>query len=218
MPRIPVIYPAILARSAKDFRQKIKLSAKYFPLAQIDVMDGRFVAQKTWPLVKVKKIFKFIPKNLFIEVHLMVQNPLPYMLEWAEVAGRYIIHLEAVADMASIILVAKGLQKEIVLAINPNTKSSRLFPYLKDIDAVLLMTVSPGKSGQQFRPSVLNKIQQLHAKQPKLIVAVDGGINEQTIHLAYQAGASRFAVGSAFWENKNLLKTKQQLFKACYDK
>lgn len=210
----PVIYPAILSKNFQDYEKKIQSSAKYFEGAQIDVMDGKFVKNKTYQ--NLAKLNRLNHKKLFIEIHLMVQDPFKHMLKWAKIADRYIIHIESTKDVKPLILLARGLEKGIGLAINPNTRISVLTPYIKDIDIVLIMTINPGWSGQKLIPRTLSKIKALHKKYPRLTIEVDGGINLETIKQVCQAGARLLVAGSAIWVSPDIEIAKKNLLKKCY--
>ena len=101
------------------------------------------------------------------------------------------------------------------ISICPSTDVQVLNPYLKDLDLVLIMSVVPGKGGQAFMESSLDKISYLdnYRKEHNLSyeIEVDGGINDETIKIAHNAGANIFVLGTAFFKSKELLKIESLL-------
>ena len=152
-------------------------------LIHIDIMDGKFVSNKTWSNKEVFKFLKDISKK--IEVHLMVKNPLKYLDDFAVLNTEYFIfHIEAVKDVESTINKIKEYGLKVGISIKPETNVESVFTYLKDIDEVLVMSVNPGKSGQEFIENSINKISELikeiDKNKYKTIISVDGGINDIT--------------------------------------
>lgn len=152
-------------------------------LIHIDIMDGKFVSNKTWSNKEVFKFLDGISKK--IEVHLMVKNPLKYLEDYALLNIEYFIfHIEAVKDVRSTIDKIKEYGLKVGISIKPETNVIEVFPYLKDIDEVLVMSVNPGKSGQEFIENSINKIRELRSEidknKYKTIISVDGGINDIT--------------------------------------
>lgn len=205
------IYPTVLTKRWDEYRYRIIETSKYFSAVQIDVMDGHFVKNRTYG--NFKKINSLKPKNLFFDVQLMVADPLASMVDWSEVADRYIIHRESVKDPVPYIKLARALKRQIGLAINPETPVSKLIPFIKMIDMALIMTVHPGKSGSTFIPKTLSKIRMLRKRFPTLPIEVDGGITLDNVSSVVKAGATIIVAGHYFWEHKNLLKAKQEMLK-----
>ena len=90
-----------------------------------------------------------------------------------------------------------GMKAGIV--IKPDTPVDTVFPYAKDVDLVLIMTVNPGFSGQAFMPEMMPKVQTLREKFPNLDIQVDGGLSPATIEAAGQAGANVIVAASAIF-------------------
>ena len=160
-----------------------KTNADYI---HIDIMDGKFVDNKTWTISEITKITK--NSTLPLDVHLMVNNPSKYIEDYAMLNTNDIIfHYEAVKDVNSMIDEIKNYGLKVGIAINPDTDVEKIFPYLDKIDLVLVMSVYPGKSGQSFIEKSLDKIrklkQEIQEKNLKTLISVDGGINDETISL-----------------------------------
>ena len=123
----------------------------------IDIMDGKFVENKTWTFGEVKEFVKHSRKKL--DVHLMVKSPTKYIDDYALLnTDRIVFHYEAVSDINEMIEYVKNYGLRVGIAINPDTNPEVLFPYLKDIDEVLVMSVYPGRSGQSFIEQSVDRI------------------------------------------------------------
>ncbi len=150
----------------------------------VDVMDGKFVSNKTMPFKEMKNIYKYTSKRL--EVHLMVENPKVYIPLYAELNTEYIIiHVEIEQDLEECLKMIRNYSIKAGLAIKPNTPVSCLVPYLPFIDSILVMSVEPGKGGQEFIEESEEKIHEvkklLEEYKINAIVNVDGGVNDKTV-------------------------------------
>ena len=160
-----------------------KLNLTDVDYIHVDIMDGKFVSNKTMPFSEMRNIYKYTSKRL--EVHLMVENPESYIKQYAELNTEYIIiHVET-DDVIKNLELIKSYSIKAGLAIKPNTPVSTLVPYLPYIDEVLVMSVEPGEGGQEFIEGTEDKIFEvktlLKEYDIKAIVNVDGGINDVTV-------------------------------------
>lgn len=152
----------------------------------IDFMDGKFVENKSITFNEMKKAL--LNTNKMLDIHLMVNNPSKYINEFATLNTDYItFHYEAVKDVMKVINEIKEVGLRIGLSINPNTKISEVEKYLPYIDQLLVMSVIPGKGGQTFMESTIEKIEELisirEINKFDFIISVDGGINDETVSL-----------------------------------
>ena len=181
------IVPAILVKTPKELEQRLKEVELYVKRVQIDIMDGKFVPNKTIQPEDMK-LFKTI---LMKEVHLMVEDNEKYVEDFLNLDfDMIIVHLESCRDVEGIIRKVKDHGKKIALALNPPTPLSLINDYLDDLDMVLLMTVNPGFSGQGFMPEVLSKIKELRKMRKNLDIEVDGGIKKENAKSVAKAGAN----------------------------
>ena len=190
---------SILSSSIKAEDIVKKLDGSSADYIHVDIMDGKFVENKTWTYSEVKKIVSY--SSLPLNVHLMVKDPAKYIEDYALLnTTNLIFHYEAVKDIESMISLVKEYGLKVGIAINPETSEEVLFPYLKDIDVALVMSVVPGKSGQSFIENTLSKIKNLKAEiirqGVKTIISVDGGINDETGLLCKEAGADMLVSAS----------------------
>lgn len=150
----------------------------------VDIMDGKFVSNKTMPFSEMKHIYEFTSKRL--DVHLMVDEPSKYIPKYAELNTEYItIHVEIDEDIEKDLELIKSYSIKCGLAIKPDTKVSSLIPYLPYLDLILVMSVEPGKGGQEFIDTSSEKIKEvrelLNSYNINAIINVDGGVNDKTI-------------------------------------
>ena len=206
------ISPSILSADFGRLNKEIKKVEKYADILHFDVMDGHFVDNISYGIPVIKKI----KTNLPTDCHLMVSNPLKYVKMFAEYSKRLFFHPKTVDNLGNTIKELKQLYVEVGVALNPDEPLSLVVNHLKDIDAVLIMSVYAGFGGQSFMPEVLDKVKKLRQnhKYDKDIL-IDGGINEQTIIKAKESGANVFVAGSSIFEKSNsrkaILNLKKQL-------
>lgn len=150
----------------------------------VDVMDGEFVPNKSFIYNDVKEILKKTNKKL--DIHLMVGNPLEYILEYKNLNPEIItIHSEINKNIDDYIDLIKSYNIKVGLSIKPKTSIETIEKYLDKIDNILIMSVEPGKGGQKFMDSILYKIDILEKLRAEnnynYKISIDGGINEDTI-------------------------------------
>ena len=182
----------------KDDIEKIKeiekSSADYIHL---DIMDGKFVSSK---------IDMFNRYNKTLDIHLMVNNVKEYIDKYKLLNPKYLtFHYEAVENPKEIIDYLHNLGIKAGISIKPETSIDSLYPYLEDIDLVLIMSVVPGKGGQKYIPSSTDKINKLYElkkeKKYNYEIEVDGGINNETIK--YVGNSDIVVVGSYITKSDN---------------
>ena len=149
----------------------------------VDVMDGKFVPNKTMPFSEMKNIYKYTSKRL--DVHLMVNDPTKYINDYATLNTEYItIHEEIAVDIIEMLKLIKSYGIKCGLAIKPDTLVSDLVPYLPLLDLVLVMSVEPGAGGQKFIMESEDKIKEvktlIDTYNLSTKISVDGGINSET--------------------------------------
>jgi ribulose-phosphate 3-epimerase len=135
----------------------------------------------------------------------MIDDPLRYAADFATAGSDLIaFHVEATDDPAAVIAAILASGKQVGLALNPETPAGAVHPYLEQVDLVLVMTVHPGFGGQAFLADVLPKLHalaaEIDARGLLVPVAVDGGVNRETIRDAYAAGGEVLVIGSALYE------------------
>ena len=183
---------SILSNTLKPLDIVKELDKTNADAIHIDIMDGKFVDNKTWTTSEIIKLTKH--SNLPLDVHLMVNNPSKYIEDYAMLNTNNItFHYEAVKDVNKVINEIKDYGLKVGIAVNPDTDVKNIYDYLSNIDIVLIMSVYPGKSGQVFINETLDKIKELKDyivnNNFKTLISVDGGINDETGKLCKEAGA-----------------------------
>ena len=170
----------------------------------VDVMDGHFVPNLTFgpDIVKTLRSVSSRP----IDVHLMIEEPARYADSFLGAGANSItFHAETVPDPRSLIRRIRDKGGWPGLAVRPATPLSGLFPFLDEIDMVLIMTVEPGFTGQDFMPECVRKIAELRREAgPDLRIQVDGGINEHTVVETARAGANVVVAGASIYRAGNI--------------
>ena len=170
----------------------------------VDVMDGCFVPNLTMGPMVVQSIRPYTKKPL--DVHLMVKKPSVLIPAYAQAGADLItVHLECGEKMENLIALIKKFHKKVGISIKPKTKVADVIPYLPTIDLVLVMSVEPGFGGQAFMPQALKKIAELKELigRKKVLVEVDGGINDITAPACKLAGADVLVAGNYVLKNKS---------------
>ncbi|MGH2357349.1 MAG: ribulose-phosphate 3-epimerase [Candidatus Limnocylindria bacterium] len=168
----------------------------------LDVMDGHFVDNITLGPVVVQALR---PQSaLPFHTHLMIDEPLRYTDQFAEAGSDLIIfHVEAADEPASVIDAIRAAGKDPGLALNPETPASAVHRYLEQIELLLVMTVHPGRGGQEFIVEVLPKMAALRdeiaGRHLALPIGVDGGVNRDSVGRAHAAGGEVLVAGSALY-------------------
>ena len=201
------VSPSILAADFANLQFEIeKVARAGADMLHVDVMDGHFVPNISIGFPVLKSIRKVT--ELFFDVHLMISDPLNYIPKFAECGADGItFHFEAVDDPAQVISLIHTLGKKAGVSLKPATPASELYPYLDQLDMVLVMTVEPGFGGQSFMDDMLPKIRELRAEANRrsipLDIEVDGGITEKTAPLVRAAGANVLVAGSFVFHSED---------------
>ena len=144
----------------------------------LDIMDKTFTESSSFEL----SYFKNINTNKKYDIHIMSTN-LEYQINEAiKLNPEYItIHYEASNDISKYIKIIKDNNIKAGLAISPNTNYADIVDLLSNIDLLLVMSVEPGKGGQEFIMDTISKLEEINSNNHKFIISVDGGINKNTI-------------------------------------
>jgi ribulose-phosphate 3-epimerase len=209
-----IVAPSFLTADFSKLESEIQ-SIAASPWLHFDVMDGKFVPAKTYGPEMVSRLQSV--SNQVFDVHLMIVEPEQYLSDYANAGADLItIHYEAVhAPLLEVIQAIKALGVRVGLSVKPATSITVLEPYLPWIDLVLVMSVEPGKGGQPFLPSALDKIKWLYSERTRqhlqYLIEVDGGINATTVHLVKAAGADVIVVGSYVFNQTDRAKVIEDL-------
>src|SRR5438093_8472699 len=205
-PRI-LIEPSILSADFARLGQQAKEAEDAgVEGIQIDVMDGHFVPNLTFGPGVVKALRRSV--SLFLDAHLMIDNPHSFLEEFARSgANRIIVHQEVCKDLPAVLQSIRKLKVEAGVAINPETPITTLESVLDVVDCVQVMTVHPGFAGQRFIEDQLGKIARLRKeidqRHLKTSIVVDGGIDMKTAPLDVKSGDTVLVAGSSVYNHSS---------------
>ena len=175
----------------------------------VDVMDGRFVPNITVGPFVVEHLRR--ATNLPLDVHLMIEEPERYLEDFAKAgASNLTVHVETCPQLEDTLDIIKKLGCKAGVTLNPATPVSEIEPVLGHADLVLVLSVNPGFSGQEFMPETIAKVEQVRKKLDELglqaFLEVDGGINVETALRVVMAGARVLVAGAAIFNKGQTVK------------
>jgi ribulose-phosphate 3-epimerase len=209
------IFPSLAASASSNVQETMREMDSYCAGYHIDIMDGKFVPHMTNGVEWVNAIAPLTDKKIWI--HAMVENPSSLIDALALPSASIVsIHIEVKQEIKKNLIKIKEKKWIASLAINPKTDVSECFQFLThDVEHVLIMSVEPGSSGQQFLEHSIEKIKTLVAYRTaqglSFTIAVDGGVNAQNIARMAHLGVDQFAVGSAIFNDADPVKALKQL-------
>lgn len=168
----------------------------------MDIMDGHFVPNLSFGPPVIASLRK-ANKEAFLDCHLMCTNPSDWVKPLAKAGTNlFTFHLESnmpEGGADALIAAVKAEGMKVGMTIKPLTPIEDLLPYVEKLDMVLIMTVTPGFSGQSFMPDMMSKVRCLREKFPDLDIQVDGGLSPKTVDAAAEAGANVIVAASAIF-------------------
>lgn len=199
--------PSILAANFNRLGEQIRCVRDCGAQAlHFDVMDGMFVPSISFGMPVLASIRK--ETDMFLDVHLMVREPIRYITEFRESGADLItIHYEACSNVMQTVKAVRDSGAKVGLSIRPETPVSVLRPFLDKVDLILIMSVNPGFGGQKFMEGTYDKLRELRALMAEILgrsygegvprVEVDGGINLDNVAGVIEAGSDTIVAGSA---------------------
>jgi len=167
----------------------------------IDVMDGHYVPNITMGPAVVRGVASVAKVPL--DAHLMITDPVKYAPEFVEAGiSRICFHPEVVDEPEGLLWAIRKLNAQAGLAISPESDIEAVKGLFSAADYLLVMTVCPGFSGQEFMPSALDNIRAVR-RYFKGDIAVDGGVAPETAREVYEAGGNVFICASAIFKKKD---------------
>lgn len=197
------IAPSILSADFTNLREQIhRVEAAGADIIHCDVMDGHFVPNLTFGPLVVNAARR--SSSLLIEAHLMITQPERYIAAFRQAgADRIIVHVETCPHLHRVVHQIKETGAAVGVALNPATSLTTVEDILPDLDLLLLMTVNPGFGGQTFIQTSIEKIcrarRLLASQRKKILLEVDGGIDNNTAAEVVEAGAQLLVAGSAIF-------------------
>ncbi len=229
------IIPAVLPKNYEDLKNHISLVRGFVPLIQVDICDGIFVKNITWPFFASAQEEEFLAndfdkhflailneregmpfwEDIDFELDLMVANVIENFDIYTKLGPKRIVfHLESVSDREEFKNFLEGIDTyvrdviEIGVAINPTTPVEQIFPLLNTIDFVQVMGIERiGFQGEEFSEKCLEHIQKIKAHSPGMIISVDGGVNKESVFKLRDVGVDRLVAGSAIFKTDDIVST-----------
>ncbi|MFZ2602456.1 MAG: ribulose-phosphate 3-epimerase [Candidatus Omnitrophota bacterium] len=198
------VAPSLLSADFSCLGEEIKkVETAGADMLHVDIMDGHFVPNLTIGPAVVKDVRRIT--KLPLDVHLMIDNPERYIDKFLKAGSNMItVHIETITKAKIKVQKSKlnALGVKLGISLNPATPLNKIKGVLNFVDFVLVMSVVPGFSGQEFIPGAIKKIKQLRSIYAGDI-SVDGGINELTARQVIKAGANILASGTYIFAAKN---------------
>ena len=174
-------------------------------MVHLDVMDGKFVPNKTFDHRFVDKVKDMT--SLMLDVHLMIEDPLKKIDDYAKAGADIItVHYEACKDVLQTLKHIKSKNVLAGIAINPKTPALKLKDILASglVDIVTVMGVKPGASGQTMIPGTAEKIAEIRDMDRHVYIEIDGGVTFKNVSILRKLGANIIVSSKAFFEAKNM--------------
>ena len=202
---------SILGREPESAAESVVKSGA--DMLHFDVMDGKFVENTSYKIpngtIKDNMGIRVLQRlnemyDIFMDVHLMIENPKEYIKDFAESGADMItFHIESNSDVSETLEEIRKYNIKTGIALKPATPAEAVLPYLENEDMILVMTVEPGKGGQSFMSEMTAKIKKIreyiNSKGLETDIQVDGGINDETARECRESGANIFVSGSWFF-------------------
>ncbi|WP_297791169.1 ribulose-phosphate 3-epimerase [uncultured Anaerococcus sp.] len=214
--------PSILSCDFSKLQENLE-QTKDTPLKMlhIDVMDGLFVPNISFGFKIIEDIRD--KNDYFFDTHLMIVDPIRYIERFAKAgADRLTIHYESCENPLEVIKKIKELGLEAGITLKPKTQVEQILPLLREVDAVLVMSVEPGFGGQSFIEESIDKVRAFRSyidqNDLSCKVEIDGGIKTTNVIKVIEAGCDEIVSGSDIFSNKDIKGQIEKYYKIFADK
>jgi ribulose-phosphate 3-epimerase len=209
----PSLYAADFSRLGEQIDVLVRTGVRIF---HFDVGDGHFVEPITMGPIVLQSISQLIHEGgAYVDCHLMTEFPEKHFTAIKEAGGDSVtVHYEACDDVPSVVRAAREHELQIGLAFKPETSAAYAAHagLSSGVDMVLVMSIEPGYSGQEFMPEALDRIRTVKSILPRNVpIQVDGGIGPDNIRAAYDAGARLLVAGTSIFGREDLPRAYRRL-------
>ena len=193
----------MLAADFLHLEKDVELVNNHADLFHLDIMDGVFVPNISFGFPVVEAIAKIAKKPL--DTHLMIVEPEKYVERFVKAGSAMVsFHVNATKDPDAVLTQIRNLGAKAGLVINPDLPLESLFPYLRNCDFVMLMSVFAGFGGQKFIEETYDRVRALKAEIKAqgldIPIEVDGGVSAANAAQLVEAGAEILVAGSAVFK------------------
>ena len=209
----PSLYAADFSRLGEQIDVLLRAGVRIF---HFDVGDGHFVEPITMGPIVLQSIAPLIHEGgAHVDCHLMTEFPEKHFAAIKEAGGDSVtVHYEACDDLPSVVRAARDNELQVGLAFKPETSAAYAAhaALSSSVDIILVMSIEPGYSGQQFMPEALDRIRTVRSIVPRRVpIQVDGGIGPENIRSAYDAGATLLVAGTSIFGREDLPRAYRRL-------
>jgi ribulose-phosphate 3-epimerase len=207
------IIPAIIPKTYQLLREEMETVSKLVDRVQVDIMDGQFAPEATWPYSGGREQVRFdeivaqergFPhwRDLQFEIDLMTQNPEDVIDDWIKSgASAIIVHSDSTDRFSEISKRLRNHGVEVGMAVVPSNRNTVVKKHRKEIDFLQVMGNDKiGYHGVKLDPLVYDKLEDLRDRFADLPIGVDIGVDFDTAPELVKAGATRLVSGSAIFE------------------
>lgn len=210
-----MIIPAIIPKNFSQIREDCKKVKDFVTSVQVDICDGVFVKNRTWPFIESTEEFEKIKnqeigfpfwEDLDYELHLMVENPEQVLGDFVNSGvSKIIFHIEATENPDKVISILKENGIGVGLAIKPSTSNDKVLPFLEKVDFLQIMGNDKlGFHNVELQESAVLKIKYFREKFPDLVISIDIGVNEENAKELLDLGVTNLVSGSAIFESGDI--------------
>ncbi|OHA99530.1 MAG: hypothetical protein A3E59_01870 [Candidatus Zambryskibacteria bacterium RIFCSPHIGHO2_12_FULL_39_47] len=209
------VVPAIIPQTRRQLTEEIKKVSGFADLVQIDISDGLFTPIKTWPyngrdqdfFEKLKKGEEGWPEwdKVDFEIHLMVRNPEDVVADWIKTGVvALVVHIESTNHFQKVVGTCRLASVSLGVAIKPSTNIDLITPLITQVDFIQVMGNDHlGKHGMELDFKAVELIKSLRKLYPERTIAIDIGVNTDTVETLVSAGANKLISGSEILDADN---------------
>ena len=185
----------------------------------IDVMDGEFVENDTHDIMLEYCEYLDNITKIPLDIHLMVKDVKNFVDSYLIFNPNIItFHYEACKDKEEVMKLINYIKEKgrrVGISIKPETDVKEILEFLPYVHVVLVMTVEPGKGGQELISSTIEKIKELNSYREEhnldYEIEADGGIKVENSEKIIDAGADILVAGTAIINSKDYAETIKKL-------